>query len=708
MDRARLVDRLLREGGTPVVAVVAPAGYGKTSLLTQWLRSDTRPSTWVTIHREDNDPATLLVKLAHAFRATGHVNEDVLADMRLPSSDAPTLGVARLAAVLVEASSPSLIVLDNVERLTSRGSKDLVMELAMRLPRGATLALGSRVEPPVHSASLRATGRILELTLADLAMDEAEASALLASEGIDLGDDLSKVVARAEGWPAAIYLVALAIKVGATKESALQIGGDDWYISDYLQEQVLNRLTPDRLDFLVKSSILDQMSAPLCDHTLQTTGSDRRLRKLEASNMLVVPVDRSRSWFRYHTLLRDHLTTELERRSPDEVAGLHLRASEWFEAHDMIESAIHHAQRAGDGRRAAPLIARITRTVYATGGSDTVRSWMDWYERTGRITEAPTLAPMAAIAEALDGRADEAERWMTLVDGTVRDRNRNPIGRLARSIIAPRDLESMLDDATAASEALRDTDWLPGALLVCALAKLWMDEVDQADEMLDRVIRIGEERSAPPTTSYALATRAAISRGRGHHGAAEDLASQAVDLVRRYHIERMATSCLPFVMAAQCAAHRGAIESARSRLNEAAGVRPRLTRVVPVVAVATLLEFASAYVEIADVSGARGVMRDLVAITPPDLGTLTTRRTHLEAVLAALPTGNVGVSTLTTAELRLLPLLATHLSFPEIGDRLFVSRHTVKTQAMSIYRKLEVSSRSDAVTRSRDLGLLGP
>jgi LuxR family maltose regulon positive regulatory protein len=559
----------------------------------------------------------------------------------------------------------------------------------------------------MHSASLRATGRILELTLADLAMTEAEASALLASEGIDLGDDLSKVVARAEGWPAAIYLVALAIKVGATKESALQIGGDDWYIADYLQEQVLSRLTPDRLDFLVKSSILDQMSAPLCDHTLQTTGSDRRLRKLEASNMLVVPVDRSRTWFRYHTLLRDHLTTELERRSPDEIAGLHLRASEWFESRDMIESAIHHAQRAGDGQRAAPLIARIIRTVYATGGSDTVRSWIDWYERTGRIAEAPNLAPIAAIAEALDGRADEAERWMTIVDGTTGDRYRNPIGRLARSIIAPRDLESMLDDATAASEALRDTDWLPAALLVCALAKLWMDEVDQADEMLDRVIRIGEERGAPPATSYALATRAAISHGRGQYDAAEGLTSRAVELVRRHHIERMATSCLPFVMDAQCAAHRGAIDTARSRLNEVAGVRPRLTRVVPVVAMATLLELASAYVAIADVSGARGVMRDLVAISLPQLGTLTTRRAQLEASLAALPTGNVGVSTLTTAELRLLPLLATNLSFPEIGERLFVSRHTVKTQAMSIYRKLDVSSRSDAVTRLRELGLLG-
>lgn len=122
---------------------------------------------------------------------------------------------------------------------------------------------------------------------------------------------------------------------------------------------------------------------------------------------------------------------------------------------------------------------------------------------------------------------------------------------------------------------------------------------------------------------------------------------------------------------------------------------------------AAALVGASAYVAIADVSGARGVMRDLVAISPPHLGTLTTRRALLEASLAAMPTGNVGVSTLTTAELRLLPLLATHLSFPEIGERLFVSRHTVKTQAMSIYRKLEVSSRSEAVTRLRELGLLG-
>jgi LuxR family maltose regulon positive regulatory protein len=246
-------------------------------------------------------------------------------------------------------------------------------------------------------------------------------------------------------------------------------------------------------------------------------------------------------------------------------------------------------------------------------------------------------------------------------------------------------------------------------LLVEALADLLDGNDDRADSVFAHAHDVAVEYGAVLAASVALAERALIHADRDDWSEAERLAEQAMSTVDRAHIIGNATTAFVYSVHARTLLHSGEIPRAQEQLAVAARLRPLLTYAVPTLSAQTLLEMAAAYVALADTAGARAVLRDLRDIVRqrPDLGFVASRAEELREKCDAIHPGVPGASSLTTAELRLLPLLATHLTFPEIGERLFVSRNTVKTQAISIYQKLTVSSRSDAIERARECGLLG-
>lgn len=706
VPRTRLVERLLEQCSGGVVAVLAPAGYGKTTLLAQWAKADPRPVAWLTLDRADNDPTALLARLAATIEAAAIPGAVRSAMPSVAADEAVTRGVFRLVASLRDAA-PALLVLDGVDAVTSRASRDLIAEMATRLPPTVTLVVAARTQPPVPVATLRAQGALHEVTAADLAMSRDEARELFIQEGVDTGQNLADVVARSEGWPAALYLMALAVKSGADWDSVVGVSGDDRFLADYLQAEFLSRLSSARREFLTMTSILDELTGPLCDHVLGVDGSMRTLHALETSNLLVVPLDRTRTWYRYHALLRDHLHAELLREDPATARDLHGRAAEWFETEKKYGLAIHHAECAGDAETAARLIASVGRTLYATGGSATVLAWLRWFEESNQIERFPELAVVGALACALEGDDVGAERWASVVPKSEDARSR-PLVHMLRAVFASRGAEQAGRDAEAGAGMMdRDSDWYPAMSVIRALTAQWNGRVDQADEELRLAAPIAEAGSALPAATYAMASRASIALERGDVDAACDHAFRSVEIIRHYGIGLLATSCLSFVVAARCSLRRGDAARAGRLVAESTGARARLSRALPGVALQSLLETATTLVELADVAGAREVMREVAKVGVGDFGALSLREAALREQLAAMPAGDVGPSTLTSAELRLLPYLVTHLSFPEIGERLFVSRHTVKTQAMSIYRKLGVSSRSEAVATARDLGLLG-
>jgi len=702
VTRDRLVDRLREAYDARLITIVAPTGYGKSVLMTQWIEREIRPTAWLSLDHSDNDPASLISDIATALGLAGLLRSDGVQALHFTSDSAISHGIPRLIRALDPDAGPGILQLDNLDALRKRAAIDAIGTLVYQVEGRIQVAIASRSEGRIPVASLRPQGAVLELTAEDLALDEREAAFLLDATGVRSEYDLDAVMEKTEGWPVGVYLTGLAIQAGSAGSEALSVGGDDLYIAEYLRHKILDRLSDTRVSFLTRTSILDQLSGPLCDYVLETTASARTLEDLERSNLLIMRLDRTREWHRYHHMFQDLLRAELKLREPEAAAGLHERAAEWFEANDMPEIAIGHAQAAGDVERVAGLVGAIGRSVYARGRSDTLLDWLEWLERSGDIRRNTEIAAFGALACALTGDPIGVERW------TIPGEPTTPIARMARAIQTRAGTGAMIEDARTALEELPPgSGFRAAATLMEGLGWLWEGEVERADALFAEAVTLGESQGAIPTATMALAERAVIAIEAGDWSIGEQWANQSLRLVLDNGLEGYATSALVFVVAARLARRRNDISKASALLAQAASLRPRLNTTQPGIAVQTCTKMAEAYLELSDIAGARRVIqaaRDTLA-QRPDLGQLPQR---LEQVLAGVTApGKVGPSALTTAELRLLPLLATHLTFPEIGERLYISRHTVKTQAISIYRKLGASSRSEAVEAARQSGLLG-
>ena len=311
-------------------------------------------------------------------------------------------------------------------------------------------------------ARLRAQGAVTDLTVDDLAMDESEASQLLAAMDVALApDDLSQLVARTEGWPVGLYLASLAIGAGGSGSGVgVAFRGDDRLMADYLRSEIVSALPPATRTFLTRTSVLDRLSGPLCDAVMGATGSQALLESLEASNLLLVPLDRRRQWYRCHHLLQELLRAELEQSEPALVARLHDRAAAWFEVNGQAALAIDHAQAAGDADRAARLFGQIAQTTHAAGRADTTLAWLSWFEARGLVREHPHVAVLGALLEAMSGHPASAERWaestssVDLEDLAARREPNRELDRRHGSLPVP---------ARGGAHALRCCDGLPSA-----------------------------------------------------------------------------------------------------------------------------------------------------------------------------------------------------------------------------------------------------
>ena len=716
VTRTALVDRLLGAPAPSVIAVVAPAGYGKTTLLAQWACHNDQRVGWVSADTRDNDPAVLLAHIAAAVDRIEPINPPVFWAIASPAAatTVPPLLVRALAAM----RRPISLVLDNLEAVTRRECLDAIAELALGLPGGSQLAIGSRDQPPVPAARLRAQGTLVEIGGDDLAMGEQEASLLLKGAGLDLvEEDVHELVGRTEGWPVGLYLAALAMNVGGNphREIRLRVTGDDRFMTDYLRSELLDRVSAAEVSFLTRTSVLDQMCGSLCDATLDGTRSGVVLEELESRNLLVMPLDHRREWYRYHHLFRELLSRELRRREPEIVPELHRRAAAWCEAHGLPEAAIEHAQAAGDADSVARLVLQLANPVWASGRADTVLRWMEWFEAEGLIDHYPGIAAHGALMFALTGQPGDCERWAEAAERAppsgMLDDGSSVEATVAylRALLGRQGVDAMRHDAQVAWIGFSPTSPYRATMLhVEGLSHLLDGDLERADAIFAHALDAATSVGALPFVPVVLAERGIVAIERDDWPAAEALAEQATAIMQSGVFDDYWTSALAYAWIGRTALHRGDVARGREYVAKAARLRGLLSYALPVVSVQALLEMARAYIALADRAGAQVVLRQIRDILQQrhHLGALPDQADELWRRLDTIGTGVPGASSLTTAELRLLPLLSTHLSFREIGERLYVSRHTVKTQAISIYRKLGVSSRSEAITRMNALGLL--
>jgi LuxR family maltose regulon positive regulatory protein len=356
--RSPLIGRLMRDGCGPVVSVVAPAGYGKTTLLAQWAEDNGQAFAWVSADEADNDPKVLLSYVAQALDAVQPVGEPVFGALASPASSVSGSVVPRLGSAFASMTVPVVLVLDDVHLLRNRECQAALSVLADHVPDGSRLVLAGRDQPPLRVARLRAEGRITEIGPAELALTRGEAAALLRATGAVLDEaEVAELYQRTEGWPAGLYLAALAIRAGGSAPGAAgSFGGDDRFVSEYVESELLARISARDREFLTRTAVLERMCGPLCEAVLGRSGAAADLAGLARSNLLLVPLDRRGAWYRYHHLFRDVLRAELERTEPSLVPVLRHRAAQWCLGNGVPDEALEYsrpAMPAGDAERAA-------------------------------------------------------------------------------------------------------------------------------------------------------------------------------------------------------------------------------------------------------------------------------------------------------------------------------------------------------------------
>ena len=717
--RSRLIARLARGDRCPIVSVAAPAGYGKTTLLSQWAESNGQAFAWVSVDEADNDPKVLLSYIAEALDAIEPIGERVFDALAAAASSVPGSVVPRLASAFSSMISPIVLVLDDVHLLRNSECRAALSVLADHVPDGSRLALAGRAGPPLRIARLRAEGKILEIGPNDLAFACEEASSLLREADVALGDDeVAELHQRTEGWPAGLYLAALYLREGGPlANAAVSFGGDDRLVSEYMKAEFLSRISLRQRAFLTRTAVLERMCGPLCDAVLDVAGSAAVLADLAGSNVLLVPLDRRGEWYRYHHLFRDMLLAELGRREPALMPVLRRRAAGWCLDNGLPEEALEYCMAAGDVDGAARLIGQLTVPAYRKGRATTIQRWFGWLEDRGGIGGYPMTAVLAALFSAPMGRPVETERWADAVDrwhygdpARPDDPSVEAWAALMRALLCRHGVEQMRADADEAVRRFAAESFVtPTPALQQGIARILCGDLDGGDTCLEDAVRVGEQIGSPEHVAVGLCERSLVAMARSQWDRAEVLADQARSVSRRAGIEESYATPLVSAVRARTAMHRADLHAVHQELPSAQRLRHLLTYALPQFAVQARLELVRVHLALADPAGARTLMREVDDLLRhrPGLGTLVGEARTLRAQLSRDRGSSVpGASALTAAELRLLPLLSTHLSFPQIAEEMFLSRHTVKSQVTSIYRKLGTPSRSQAVARSRELGLL--
>jgi LuxR family transcriptional regulator, maltose regulon positive regulatory protein len=724
--RPRLLRRLQGAGEASVILLAAPAGYGKSTLLSDWVRHEERPVAWLTLSALDNDPEVLLERLAHALT-------QLAAPWQEPETDAAAstpggIDLARLpaplrsqAATLNAIGCDRLLVLDDVQNLRSPDAMRILAELIGAGCARLQVAVASRSEPSLGLGRLRASGRLMQLGPDDLEMTADEARGLLVAAGLELDEpDLIALVDYTEGWAAGLFLAAVLLRSRPDAGvGALETIRDAAEVDEYVREEILAPLPAAQRVFLTRTSVLPWLSPGLCDSVLETKGSGELMLAVANRSLMVTPQQGAPGSYRCHALVRDVLRRGLERREPEEVSALHARASVWLSEHEDFDGAIDHAVAARDAGRAGELVwSQGTR--YIAGMDGRLSGWLaalgdDQVAQSARLS-------LAAAFEAL-GRGDAVacERWGLRAAAAMRrdgegavephagDRAMTAAVSLTRAAGAPPGMPEMAAEAASACELLdQDSPTRPLACLLRGVALQLLGESTDGRTALEEAVH-GNSEPTIRVEALGLAELGLVDFADGEWEMAAERLARARELLGEHDLEGDPTFAIVYAAAALVASEQGRGDDAKRDLATAGRQLGELGHYMGWYEVQVRTVMARACVRLADVSRARALLAE---------ASRWARRTNrVESLVAALDTawGEVddicaaaadGPGLLTIAELRILRFLPSHLSFREIGERLHVSGNTVKTQAHAVYTKLGAGSRSEAVAKAASIGLI--
>jgi LuxR family transcriptional regulator, maltose regulon positive regulatory protein len=422
VSRPRLLERLNEGLHRKLTLIAAPAGFGKTTLVSEWVEGIERPTAWLSLDEGENDPARFLAYLVAALQTIAPtIGEGVLGVLHSPQPPPPEAILTALLNEITTLPDHFVLVLDDYHLIAAQPVDMALTYLVEHLPPQMHLVIATREDPHLPLARLRARSQLTELRAADLRFTASEAAAFLTQVmGLSLlAADIAALEDHTEGWIAGLQLAALSLQGHQDVPGFIRaFAGDHRYIVDYLVEEVLQRQPEPVRSFLLQTAILDRLSGPLCDAVTGQEEGNARLEALERGNFFVVPLDDRRHWYRYHHLFAEVLSAHLRAEQPEQVATLHRRASAWYEQHGLTADAIRHALEAFDFERAADLMELAVPAMRQSRQETTLLGWLkalpDELIRCRPVLSVGYAWALLAIGEleAALARLRDAERWL--------------------------------------------------------------------------------------------------------------------------------------------------------------------------------------------------------------------------------------------------------------------------------------------------------
>jgi LuxR family maltose regulon positive regulatory protein len=726
VERMRL-HVVLRQGCMlPLTLVVAPAGWGKSTLVADWLRQDRVAAGWVSLDGGDDDPKRFWrCLLLAADQAAPKAATAALRRLDAPGSDVLRDVLPAFINELTLSEAPLVLVLDDYHLVTSAQVHASVATLLDRCPPQLHLVLITRADPPLQLSRLRVRGDLTELRAEDLRFSLDEAREFFSDRlGTGLSErDVHKLLERTEGWPAGLQLAALRLRDRADPSAFIErFTGADWHIVNYFGDEVLVSQPPQVREFLLVTSVLNRMCAPLCNALTGRADGAELISEIHRANLFLIPLDDERRWFRYHHLFGGLLRHELARTAPEQPSRLHQRAAEWYASNGDAAEAIGHAFASGDDSLSRRLVAEHWRQHFNTGQLETVRMWLDALPAELVAGDASLSAARVWVAldrgrlEEVGAALDAAEAW-GLPDThlvVLRALHMYKTGDVGGAAGRLQEISPSADDLFVATVHR----------LVQGISLMWLGDADGARELLAEAARWAEGDGNRLAHIYAEGCRALLAVNRGELALADSLVLEAQSAVGQTLSNSHFVAMFPALAGARLATQRGDWASAERAAASAVELGRRGAGRVELAA--ALLTASAVFrtspsaaatrdpdqvpVASADIGSdpgalmgeARGILRHCPH-PGPVVATWLAREQRAESVRNRQ---DALIEPLTDRELTILRLLPAPTPQRELASALFVAPSTLKTHLRAIYRKLGAESREEAVIRARERGLI--
>ncbi len=712
VQRARLDDILDTgvDAHARLVLVSAPAGSGKSTLVASWLARRTEPAAWLQVEEGDDDPARFWAYLVEAIsEVLPSVRAAVKPAVLASTDDDDDMVISTLITALAGHDRSLVIVVDDYHLITNDAIHHGMERLVELCPPQVTVVISTRFDPPFRLGRLRVRGHLLEVRSDGLRFQPTEAANLLgAGRGPLDAEEIELLSDRTEGWAAGLVLARLSMaQVPDASRFVQGFHGDDHFVVDYLSDEFLAGVNPDHLHRLLTTSILEQMSGPLVDALCDSTDGATWLNETASENQLVIGLDRTGEWYRYHHLLRDLLRLEAKTSIPDQLPGLHRRAAAWFESEGDHDRAVVHYLHAGDREEAARLMTVLGPRLIADNQIETLRGIL---VQLGDAAETDTICSLLwGWCEYSAGRFDSAERWVEVTHDIAPDGfDHIATAPLRMNILLGRgDVQPALVIARECSDLDRLRSVRIELANIAAVAggtHMWAGQTEDARAVLNVAVEKTENTDNNAVHLLSLIYQALVEFDAGDLAAARERAMHAIATAEALGLASYQRLGPAYAVRARTGEGPEAVADARRAVESA----KRTTGDLALAHVLTMC--GDVLLDAADPVGLELLAEARIVVDRcPDPGIVARYLDRIEsrhAIAATAAETQAIIEQLTERETAVLRYLPTALSQREIAGELFVSPNTVKTHCTAIYRKLAVGNRKAAVQTARDLGLL--